>query len=74
MALQTPPDFFKEIEEYVVNNNLTYIEAVILWCEKKNYEIENIGILIKKSIALKAKIEEEAEDLNFLKKISRLPI
>lgn len=50
------------------------IEAVCYYCEKHDIEIELVASFIKKNANLKALIEEEAENLNFLDKKSRLPM
>jgi hypothetical protein len=63
-----------EIEELVWMKDITYLEASISWAEDNGYEIETISSIINKNHKLKAKIEEEARNLNFLKKVSKLPL
>jgi hypothetical protein len=53
---------------------MEYIDAVIYWCEKNNIEVEYVASYIKKDAAFKMKIQEEAENLNILKKGARLPL
>ncbi len=65
-------DFEEQIRKLVREKNLTYMDAVIHWCTLQNIELEVGGELVDKSELIKAKIEEEAEDLNFLKKTNRL--
>lgn len=74
MALQLNTNFIKEIEDIVWAKDVSYMDAILFWCESENVEIEQGAALAKKSIVLKAKLEEEAENLNFMKKTSRLPI
>ena len=62
------------IEEIVSKHNISYIDAVVLYCEKNNIEIESLAKLIKSNTMLKAKIQTEAESLNFLPKSNTLPI
>jgi len=50
----------------------SYMDAIVHHCESTGMEIDVASSLI--SPALKAKIREEAEDLNLMKKTSRLPI
>lgn len=64
----------ENIEKIVSKNNISYIDAVILYCEKNNIEIESLAKLIKSNTILKAKIQTEAESLNFLPKSNTLPI
>lgn len=74
MALQTqtPKEFFVKIQEIVVNTKMSYMDAVLFYCESNSMEPETAGGLI--SGKLKQKIREEAENLNFLPKTARLPI
>lgn len=67
-------DFNKDIEEIVRISNLNYIEAVVLWCEERNVDVEQAASFVKRSQVIKAKIEVNASDLNFLQKQSKLPI
>ena len=51
---------------------MSYMDAVLYYCELNNMEPETAGGLI--SGKLKQKIREEAENLNFLPKTARLPL
>ena len=64
----------EEVEKLVKDRKIDYIEAVIMWCEQNNHEIEFAGELIRRHTVLKSKIQFEAENLNFMQKSSRLPI
>ena len=66
--------FSMAIEEMVYMKDIPYIDAICLFCEEHNIEVETAGKLV--SGVLKAKIQLEAEDLNFLKKSKtvKLPI
>ena len=68
--------FVREIEKIKSSKNINYIDAVVLFCEKHEYEIESVALLIKKDPVLRSKIKDEAELANLLKsKVgSRLPI
>jgi len=50
----------------------THMDAIVNHCESTGMEIDVASTLI--SPALKAKIREEAEDLNLMKKSSKLPL
>lgn len=63
-----------EIEELVYMHDIEYIDACIMYCENNEIEIEYIGELLKRNQCLKSKIQVEAENLNFIKKTSRLPL
>jgi hypothetical protein len=66
--------FSLEIEEIVYMKDIPYIDAVIMYCEQSNFEVETAAKLI--SGVLKSKIQLEAEELHFIKKAttSQLPI
>jgi len=66
--------FLSELERLRKVDNIGYLDAIIYYCEIYDVEIESIAKLIKNDPALLAKLQEEAESLNFLEKISRLPI
>jgi uncharacterized protein YeaC (DUF1315 family) len=73
-AVTAANNFNEEIEKLRKSKNLEYIDAVILWCEKNNMEVEFAATLIKKDPVFKSKIQVEAENLNVLKRGARLPI
>lgn len=62
------------IESLVKKKSVSYMEAVVLYCEETGLEIELASKLISGS--LKSKIKIEAEDLNFLPKsnTNKLPV
>lgn len=63
-----------EIENFVQMHDVDYIDAVLHFCERHDIEIETIGAIISKDPNFSSKIQTEAEELNFIKKVSRLPI
>lgn len=67
-------DLGKKIEDLVYEHDIDYIDAVLLYCETANLEVEFVADVISKNHYIKSKIQREAEDLNFLKKSPRLPI
>jgi hypothetical protein len=65
-----PSRFAQEIEGLVQKNeDMSYIDAIIHFCETNNIDVESVPKLISKP--LKEKIKYEAMELNFLKKTSR---
>ena len=66
-----PSRFAQEIESLVHNTsgNMSYIDAIIHFCEQNNIDVEAVPKLISKP--LKEKIKYEASELNFLKRSSR---
>lgn len=74
VPIQLNTEFPSEIEKLVKEKEIEYMEAVILWCERNGLEVEFAGELIRRNSVLRAKIQLEAENLNFMKKSARLPI
>jgi len=65
-----PSRFAQEIEKIVQNDsNMTYIDAIVYFCEQNSLDIESVPKLISKP--LKEKIRGEATRLNYLKRSSR---
>lgn len=65
-------NFPLEIEKLVKERKTSYIEAVILWCEREKIDVIVGGELAKKSDTIREKIQVEAEDLHYLPKSARL--
>ena len=65
-------DFSMLIEKLATDNHLGLMDAICHYCKETGLEIEVAASMI--SSALKAKIREEAQELNLLKKSSKLPI
>ena len=74
MALQTQTssEFYIKIQELVNDTRLSYMDAVLYYCEQNGMEPESIAQLVNGK--LKAQIREEAEELNFLPKTAKLPL
>ena len=66
--------FVEEIEKLCSVKNIDYIDAIVLWCERNNLEVETAAAWIKKDPVMKSKIQAEAENLNVLKRGARLPL
>lgn len=65
-------EFSNMIDALVVKLKCTRLDAILEHCKESGLEIEVASTLI--SPALKAKIREEAQENNMLKKQSKLPI
>ena len=64
--------FMENIEELVQRTNMTYIDAIVHYCEENKLEPETAGKMVGGK--LKQHIQDEAEDLHLIPKISKLPI
>ena len=67
-------EFSRDIEELIYMNDVSYIDAVVLWCEKNDFEIEYAAELVKKDNVTLINVEAEAKELNYIKKGDKLPI
>ena len=65
---------FNHDVDKMCNNNVEYIDAVVTWCNKNNLDIEVVAGAIKKDPVIKAKLQADAENLNFIKCGASLPI
>ena len=65
-------DFSIMIKEMADSKRIGLMDAICHHCKESGLEIEVAATLL--SSALKAEIKEEAQDLNLLKKTSKLPI
>ena len=70
--LMTPKKFSIAIEKTVKQSGISYMDALVDYCNKNQIEPEQIKPLITKS--LKEKVEVDARNLNFLPKVAQLPI
>ena len=67
----------KEFERHITSimrekHPITMIDAIVLYCEEKNIEIETAAALV--SPRMKSKIETEAMDSNMIMRKARLPL
>jgi len=65
--------FSQQIEYLCEERRMEYIDAVVYWCEVNGVEVEYAANMVKKNQVLRMKIQQEAEDLNYVKKTPRLP-
>ncbi|QIN97236.1 late promoter transcriptional accessory protein [Synechococcus phage S-H25] len=67
----TPTKFSLEIERLVKRSNglITYIDAVVTYCQENEIELETVPKLMTKP--LKERLRHEAERLNYMKKRSK---
>ena len=66
----TTKNFSLQIEELVKTKNMSYMDAVIYYCQEKDIEPERIARFIDKG--MKEKIQSDAEALHYLPKSSKL--
>ena len=71
LQTQTSAEFFTKIEELVQETRLSYMDAVLHYCDQNGMEPETAAQLV--NTKLKAQIREEAEELNFFPKTAKLP-
>ena len=71
LKILSPQDFTITIEHIKKSKNMTYMDAIQYYCEQNKIEPETIGKLVQG--ALKQKVREEAENLHFMPKSTRIP-
>jgi len=74
LVFKSTAEFMVEIEALVKDKRVSYIDAVVLYCDINQIEIETAASIIKSSVKMKAKIQDDAEELNLLPRSRKLPI
>ena len=69
---RSPNEFSIYIDEMRLKHELSYMDAVINYCNEKDIDIDSIGPLINQK--LREKIQIEAEQENMIKPRGHLPI
>ena len=69
---RSPTEFRLYIDEQVSAFKITYMDAVINYCNEKEIDIDSIGSLINQK--LREKIQMEAEQANMIKPRGHLPV
>ena len=69
---RSPTEFSLYIDEIVSKFNVTYMDAVINYCNEKDIDVDSIGPLI--NLKLREKIQMEAEVANMIKPRGHLPV
>lgn len=62
----TPTEFSQRIEIFAKRHDVKYHEAIVLWCEENDVEIEAVVSLVTPT--LKRKMAAQAEDLFLIDK------
>lgn len=65
-------NFSEMIQNLAKTKNIPIMDAICLYCEESGFEIELSATLL--TPLLKSLVKEEAEELNLLKKTSKLPV
>lgn len=72
LNLYTSERYNSEIEEIVKRTSMSYLDAMLYHADENGLESETVAGLI--NVKTKTKLREEAEQLNFMPKTSKLPI
>ena len=64
-----PQKFAQDVENIVKNSTMNYIDAIVLYCDENNIDIDTVSKLVSKP--LKEKLKNDAIQLNFLKKTTK---
>ena len=64
--------FSENIEKLVQSTKMTYIDAVLHYCEENKLEPESAGKMINGKLL--QNIQEEAENLHLIAPVAKLPI
>ena len=64
--------FMENIEQLVQKTNMSYLDAIVHYCEENKLDPETAGKMVGGK--LKQNIQDEAEDLHLIERTSKLPI
>lgn len=74
IELNIKSETFSSDVEKIVAGGSKYLDAILRWSDEKGVEMDYVAALIDENPVIKAKLQREAEDLNFLKRTRRLAI
>lgn len=66
LIIRTEESFAQDIEQLVMEREISYIDACLEYAAENQLEVEDIAKLVGKT--LRQKLKKEATDLNFLGK------
>lgn len=67
----TPQEFTVKIESIRSKHSMSYVDAIVHYCEEIDIEVESVVSMI--DVTLKAKVELEASAVNCVPKVNCLP-
>ena len=71
--LLQPEAIHKEISKHI-NNEVSYIDALVHYAQVHDLEIEVLGEIIRRSAIIKSKVRDDAEKLNLIEVSHKLPL
>lgn len=72
-TLLTPERIMAELTVYM-EGGTSAIDALVAFAEDNDIEIQTVGEIVKKNVALKAIVRNDAENLRLIEKTVKLPI
>ena len=72
-TLLTPERIMAELTVYM-EGGISAIDALVAFAEDNDIEIQTVGEIVKKNVALKAIVRNDAENLRLIEKTAKLPI
>lgn len=67
-------EFIMNEIQHLIDDGASYIDAIVEFAERNEIEIEVVGEIIRRSPILKARVHVEAEELNMVDRVARLPV
>jgi len=68
----TRKSFSRMVEQFVYENDISYMDAIVHLCEENKMEVEDTKKFLNPSIV--GQLEAEARSLNFLPKLNTLDV
>ena len=61
--------FSIEVEEIVWDLDVNYVDALVIYCDRKGIEIESVAAMVQSDKTLMGKLKTDAESLRYLKPV-----
>lgn len=67
-------NFLKKIDDLVNVKGISYVDAIVYYCEKNNVDIETVASIVKGNAKIKAQLRSDYEELNYFPRMAKLPV
>lgn len=73
-GIRSASEFVKDIEKFVSDLDVTYMEAIMMYVDSNGIEVETVASMVKQNNILKTKLYAECESVNLVEKTNKLPM
>jgi len=74
-SVKSANQFSYDIEMIVQKKRCDYLDAILLYIEERELEVETVAALVRNSVVIKSKLQAECVDMNLIAgATAKLPI